>query len=374
MHRRYRQWMHDWEYHLTTRDTNRVVRPFEWGQDWIKDFPTVNGRLPKADDPAALREFFFELNGEILRRSDEFYSYDVPTDFRLERLPIKTYQTGSDPDPRLDRKYEGKFGTFLRWTSPVRSGYPENDQANARWFPAQGRRAIVILPQWNADAISHNALGRIFNMLGVAALRLSMPYHDARKPAELARADYAVSSNIGRTIAADRQAIVDIRCAADWLEQQGYTELGVMGTSLGSCYAFIASAHDRRFKVNIYNHASTYFGDVVWTGQSTRHIREGIEKVLTQDELRQVLLCISPFVYFDHYERWPKRSLMIYTEYDQTFLPEFSRVIAAEFRRRRHNIDIKSLPCGHYTLGESPYKYMDGWHICRFVAGAFGQV
>jgi len=366
--------MHDWEYRLTTRDTNRVVRPFEWGLEWVKDFPTVNGRLPQTDDPAAVRDFFVTMNEEIVRHSDEFYGYTVPDDFRLERHPIKTYQTGSDPDPRLDRKYEGQFGSFLRWTSPVRSGFPENDQANARWFPAAGRRAMIILPQWNADAISHNALARIFNKLGVAGLRLSMPYHDARMPAELSRADYAVSSNMGRTIAAARQAIIDIRCAADWLEQQGYTEIGVIGTSLGSCYAFIASAHDRRLKVNIYNHASTYFGDVVWTGQSTRHIREGVEKVLTQDELRQVLLGISPFVYFDRYERWPKRSLMIYTEYDQTFLPEFSRVIAAEFRRRKHDILIKSLPCGHYTLGEAPYKYMDGWHICRFVAGAFGQV
>ena len=80
--------------------------------------------------------------------------------------------------------------------------------------------------------------------LGVSALRLSLPYHDYRMPPELNRADYAVSSNIGRTIDATRQAVIDTRCCADWLQQQGYESIGLVGTSLGSCYAFLASVHD----------------------------------------------------------------------------------------------------------------------------------
>jgi len=87
---------------------------------------------------------------------------------------------------------------------------------------------------------------------------MSMPYHDVRMPAELQRADYAVSANMGRTIDAGRQAVCDIRACLDWLESEGYSEFGILGTSLGSCYAFIASAHDARLKINAFNHASTY--------------------------------------------------------------------------------------------------------------------
>ena len=230
---------------------------------------------------------------------------------------------------------------------------------------------MVLLPQWNADAVSQGALCRVFNMLGIAALRLSMPYHDIRRPPELTRADYAVSANIGRTIDATRQGIIDIRCCLDWLEERGYSRLGIVGTSLGSCYAFLASAHDQRVRVNVFNHASTSFGDVAWTGQSTRHIREGIEAVLTQEELRRVWMCISPIVYFNKFERWPKKSLMIYGRYDLTFLPEFSVETAGEFLRRGLDTTVKALPCGHYSLGETPYKYMDAWHISRFLAKAF---
>jgi hypothetical protein len=123
----------------------------------------------------------------------------------------------------------------------------------------------------------------------------------------------------------------------------------------------------------MFNHASTYFGDVVWTGFSTRHVRAGIEKVLSATELRQAFSCVSPICYFDKFERWPKQVLMIHTAYDRTFLPEFSRKIADEFRSRKLEAEIRCLPCGHYTLGESPYKYMDGYLITRYVAGAFNR-
>jgi hypothetical protein len=54
-----------------------------------------------------------------------------------------------------------------------------------------------------------------------------------------------------------------------------------------------------------------------------------------------------------------------------TFLPEFSEQVVEEFEK--HNLDHKVvvLPCGHYTLGEAPYKYMDGWQLVSFLRTAF---
>jgi dienelactone hydrolase len=253
----------------------------------------------------------------------------------------------------------------------VRTPYPENNLANARWFPARGRRAVILLPHWNADAIAYTALCKVLNLLNVAVLRLSMPYHDIRMPAEIRRADYAVSANIGRTLDAVRQGVVDIRCCLDWLEQQGYNQLGLIGTSLGSCYAFIASAHDARIRAAAFNHASTYFADVVWHGQTTRHIRQGIEAAIDLERLRQLWLAISPMVYFDKFARYRKKSLVIYANYDLTFLPEFSRQVVSEFAAHRLDHKVVVLPCGHYTTGETPYKYMDGWQLASFFRTAF---
>jgi hypothetical protein len=186
-------------------------------------------------------------------------------------------------------------------------------------------------------------------------------------PAELQRADYAVSSNIGRTIDATRQAVLDIRCALDWLEARGARRLAIVGTSLGSCYAFLASAHDPRLVVNMFNHCSTYFSDVVWTGLSTIHVKQGLEGHLDLDTLRRLWLCISPTVYFDKFASKPKRSKFLYARYDTTFLPSLSEDTLKLCREYKLDFESVVLPCGHYTLGETPFKFLDGWHICAFV-------
>jgi hypothetical protein len=370
MRARYAKWMYDWEDRLTSVDNNRVVRELEWGTEFAHDWPCRNG-IPAGQIPADPERFFTDYNQRILAASDEFYSYRVPTDFRLERREVRVFSTREVPDPKLEAKVRGTFGNFLRFTSPVRTPYPENNLANARWFPARGRRAVVLLPHWNADAIAYAALCKVLNLLNVAVLRLSMPYHDIRMPAETRRADYAVSANIGRTLDAVRQGVVDIRCCLDWLQQQGYTQLGLIGSSLGSCYAFIACAHDPRIRAAAFNHASTYFADVVWHGQTTRHIRQGIEAAIDLERLRRLWLAISPMAYFDKFARYRKKSLVIYASYDLTFLPEFSRQVVSQFDAHHLDHKVVVLPCGHYTTGETPYKYMDGWQLASFFRTAF---
>lgn len=367
---RYAQWMYDWEHRLTSVDNNRVVRPLDWGVEWTRAWPCRNGCAPEqsAQNP---EKFFVDYNRRIVAASDEFYSYLRPSDFRLETREVQVFSTREVPDAKLESKVKGTRAEFLRFTSPVKTPFPENDLSNARWFPARGRRAIVLLPHWNSDAIAYVSLCKVLNLLGIAVLRLSMPYHDIRMPAEIRRADYAVSANIGRTMDAVRQGVVDIRCCLDWLESQGYNRLGVVGTSLGSCHAFIAAAHDPRIRVAAFNHASTYFADVVWHGQSTRHIRRGIESEIDIEKLRKVWLAISPMSYFQQFARWEKKSLIIYAAYDLTFLPEFSRQVVEEFARHGLDHKVVVLPCGHYTTGETPYKYMDGWQLASFLRTAF---
>ncbi len=399
--KRYERWMYDWEYLLTTRDENRVVRPLEWGFEWIEPWLETHGFasfIPDSTttrDDAAAEAAMVRINQLLIRHSEQFFGYEKPTDYRLEERHPMLFPTNVRPETlaqeaeirRLAEEGQTEKAHFLRFTSPERTPYPENDLVNARWYPApehkdpkRPKQAIVVMPQWNADAFSHNALCAIFNKFGVSALRLSKPYHDIRRPSELERSDYAVSANIGRTISACRQAVVDIRCCLDWLETQGYEHFGVLGTSLGSCYAFLASAHDKRIRVNAFNHASTAFGDVVWAGQSTRHIRQGVEEAgMTQERLRELWSAISPISYYDRMasdavDGLLKKILLVYAEYDLTFPREYSLKVVEAFKRVGLNFTAKVLPCGHYTTGETPYKYIDGWYLGSFVHRAYKEL
>jgi len=390
----YGRWMHAWEEALTTRDENRVVRPVEWGFDWLDDFIDAAGLravVERAErDESAAEPAMIAVNEAMVRNSEAFFGYERPEDFRLEERAPQLFPTNVRPETlrrdahlkRMMAEKKLKKAQFLRFTSPVRTPYPENDLVNARWYPApdhrapqvgtKPRRAMIVMPQWNADAFSHNVLCSLFNRFGISALRLSKPFHDIRRPAEIERSDYAVSANIGRTIAAGRQAVVDVRCCLDWLESQGYEEFGILGTSLGSCYAFIASAHDARLRVNAFNHASMAFGDVVWTGQSTRHIRTAfVQAEMTTELLYRLFSAISPVSYMERFAELSKRVLVIHAKYDLTFLPEYSEQVLESFTK--HGVDFVSrvLPCGHYTTGEFPYKFIDGWYLGSFVYSAF---
>ena len=398
---KYARWMYDWETRLTTRDENRIVRPLEWGFEYIEPFLEAHGfgaAIPQPEslrDAAAAGSAMARINQLLIRQSDLFFGYKKPTDFRLEYRHPELFPTNVRPETLAkdaaikQLAAEGKTAKaqFLRFTSPERTGYAENDLANARWYPAPAhkdpkrpKQAIVVMPQWNADAFSHNSLCTIFNRMGISALRLSKPYHDIRRPAELERSDYAVSANIGRTLSACRQAVVDIRCCIDWLEEQGYEQFGVLGTSLGSCYAFLASAHDKRIRVNAFNHASTAFGDVVWAGQSTRHVKQALDDAgMTQDRVRQLWSAISPISYYDKIMRPEvagpdKKVLLVYANYDLTFPKEYSLQVVEAFTRVGLNYEKRVLPCGHYTTGETPFQYMDGWFMGSFVYRAFKEL
>ncbi len=327
------------ERHAATRDTNRVVRPFEWGAEFGAEH--LNG-----DDQ---REVLARAAREGVRRSDLFYALPPVSDFALD-------------------------GDRLTWTSAVRTPSDENNLARARFFPADerrrgdGRRAVLVLPQWNADAESHVALCRLLARLGIAALRLTLPYHEARRPAGFERAEYMVSPNVGRTLQALRQAVIDTRAAVAWLDSQGYERIGAMGTSIGSCTAFLAFVHDERIDAGVFNHVSGYVADVVWRGISTQHVRAGIEGSLTLEELREAWLPISPMSYVGrlaHLRRRPMR--FIAARHDLTFPADLSHEVIAGVRATGVPVNVSWLPCGHYTSGERPWVYLDAWKIIGFL-------
>jgi hypothetical protein len=326
---------HNWERRLAAAAEHRVVRPFEWGLDWLEAMEHEEG------DPV---ERLVEWSSHRVANSDEFFALEPCADWTLD-------------------------GDHLTFPSAVRTPHPENNTVHGRYFPAASsrgrRRAVVVLPQWNADAEGHIGLCRLLNRFHVSALRLSLPYHDARMPPELRRADYIVSSNVGRTMQVCRQAVLDARRAIGWLAAQGHESIGILGTSLGSCLAMLTAAHEPLVRAAALNHVSPYFADVIWEGLSTEHVRQGLDGKIDLEALRRIWMPISPFPYIDRVRG--RKILLVYARYDLTFPLTLSKMLVAEFRNRGVNPDVAVLPCGHYSTGISPFKWMDGFILCRFL-------
>ena len=331
--------MHGRERAHHERDNNRLVRPFEWGLEFISDH--VNG-----DDP---RQVLRRHTEQAMAHSEEFFALPEIADFELS-------------------------GDQLTWTSAIHTPSPENNLARARYFPVTAakarspRSAVVVLPQWNAQPDSHVEACRIFNMLGMAALRLTLPYHEDRRPTELERADHLVSTNIGRTIQSIRQAVLDTRAAVRWLKDQGFERVGILGTSVGSCIAFLAFAHEPDIDAGTFNHVSGFVADVAWRGLSTRHLREGFADDLSLNELREFWTPISPVPFIPRLPKMGRRPMrFIAAQYDLTFPIDLTKDVIAEARRYDLPLDVVWLPCGHYTLASMPWKAIDAWKIAMFM-------
>jgi hypothetical protein len=124
---RYAQWMYDWETQLTSVDNNRVVRPLDWGLDWTHSWPGRNGGPAGQNFEQGARTpgIFLALQRPHHQDSDDFYSYQKPADFRLERREVQVFSTREVPDPRLEEKVRGTYAEFLRFTSPVVTPFPK---------------------------------------------------------------------------------------------------------------------------------------------------------------------------------------------------------------------------------------------------------
>lgn len=326
---------HDWERRLAAATSDRLVRPFEWGLEWLEPPATTSA------DPAADLEAWA---GASVRDSERFFAVEPCDDFRLE-------------------------GGVLAFPSAITTPHDSNNVVRARYFPEPSprgrRRAVLVLPQWNADADGHIGLCRLINRFGISALRLSKPYHDDRRPPDLHRADFIVSANLGRTLQVCRQAVLDARRAVAWLAGQGYDSIGILGTSLGSCLSMLTAAHEPLIRTAALNHVSPFFADVVWRGLSTSHVREGLEGHIDLDRLRRIWMPISPYPYIDRLRG--KATLLVYARYDLTFPVDLSRYLVDAFRERQVPHQVAVLPCGHYSTGVTPFKWLDGLTLCRFL-------
>jgi hypothetical protein len=323
-----------YEHRRWSTDDNRRVQPFDWGLEHI-------GGDPRDPDPAA---FVRRYARQAIENSHEWFATTPADDYRLDAENV------------------------LSFSSSMQSLWPENDIVHARLFPGRGKdAAVLVLPNWNAKWHGQDGLCEWLQRLGITALKLSLPYHNRRMAQGHERADQLVGPNIGLTLQANRQAVQDSRRCLRWLEQQGFTKLGILGTSIGSSVGYITLVHDAALKAGGFFHVSTYFADVVSQGMTTNHVWEGMRQHVTVDELREFWAPISPMPYVERGMGAGKNAFMVYGKYDPTFLPALTQQMLAALRRHGATPKTVELHCGHYSLELAPFSYIAGYRMLTFL-------
>jgi hypothetical protein len=333
-----------YEHRRWTTDDNRRVQPFQWGLEHI-------GGDPVDPNPA---EYVRQYAKYSIEHSPEWFATTAANDYALDQENILTF------------------------TSSIESPWPENNKVYAQLFPAKMSAngplktppAVLVLPNWNAKWHGQRGLCGWLQRIGITALKMSMPYHDRRMAKGHERADQVCGPNIGLTLQANRQAVHDARRCLRWLEQQGHTRLGILGTSLGSSVGYIVLMHDPAIKAGGFFHFSTYYADVVSQGMTTNHVWEGLRNHVTVDELRDYWAPISPMPYVERGLGADRKSFLVYGKYDPTMLPELSRQMLDALRRHGARPRSLQLHCGHYSLELAPFSYIAGYRMLSFLRSA----
>jgi hypothetical protein len=323
-----------YEHRRWSTDDNRRVQPFDWGLEHI-------GGNPGDPHPAAYVRNYARW---AIENSHEWFATTPAEDYRLDAENV------------------------LSFTSSMQTHWPENDTVHARLFPGRNKNAaVLVLPNWNAKWHGQDGLCQWLQRLGITALKLSLPYHNRRMAKGHERADQLVGPNIGLTLQANRQAVQDSRRCLRWLEQRGFTKLGILGTSIGSSVGYITLVHDAALKAGGFFHVSTYFADVVSQGMTTNHVWEGMRQHVTVDELREFWAPISPMPYVERGMGAGKNAFMVYGKYDPTFLPALTEQMLAALRRHGATPKTVELHCGHYSLELAPFSYIAGYRMLTFL-------
>ena len=264
-------------------------------------------------------------------------------------------------------------GEWLTYPSAVDTPHAENNLVRARYLPdhspAGRKRAVIVLPQWNADADGHVGLCRLLNRFRISALRLSLPYHDERMPPELRRADYIVSSNVGRTAQVCRQAVLDARRGdRRGSPRRATSRIGILGTSLGSCLAMLTAAHEPPVAGRGAQPHLAVLRRRRVVGPLDRPRAAGARRPHRPRRACGASGCRSrPYPYLDRVR--DKRAAARL----RALRPDVPRRPVADARRRvpasrnaEHQLAV--LPCGHYSTGLGPFKWLDGLTLCRFLS------
>ena len=162
--------------------------------------------------------------------------------------------------------------------------------------------------------------------------------------------------NLGLTIQSNRQAVIEVRACLSWLQNRGYERFGVIGLSIGSSIASIAASIDSRIHAAALLLMADDFGEVVWTGSATRHLRASLERRFTLNEIQSAWAIISPCTYANRMTSRARKVLIVSADRDTVFIPASTKRYVDRLLSLGGSATWYSFQCGHYTLGILPYS------------------
>lgn len=279
--------------------------------------------------------------GEVhFRPTDEEAS--VPEHWRLDE------HTFEFQEKQLDDFAPGIKVSQLTFPSPVTTPFERNNTVHCEFYlPARdnGEKVpgVIVLHILGGDFPLARLCCAALAERGVAALFLKMPHYGPRREPRSGRR--MVSKDPRETVESMTQAVLDIRRAVAWLQQNENVDgeqLGVLGISLGGITASLAASADSRLQNVCLLLAGGDMPRLGWESKELEEVRRRwIAEGKTPEEFFEVVKLIDPVNYAANVRG---RHILMLNAKDDEVIPR---------------------PCTEalwHALGEPPITWYDGNH------------
>lgn len=221
----------------------------------------------------------------------------IPNRYRLEK---QTFPYTLELKHEL--KESGVDISILRFPSPVKSPYPENNMVYAEYYrPRKPGRypAVIVLDITAGDQSLSRAIANFLAQNGVAGLFVQMAYYGPRRP--VTPKVRLLSPNIPQTMEAVRQTVLDLRLATAWLASRPEVDskrLGIMGTSLGSLIGTLTAEMEPNLSRLAVLLGGGGFVDTFWDDPRARTYRDAYVLLGgTKEKIKQLLAPVDPLTH-----------------------------------------------------------------------------
>ena len=175
---------------------------------------------------------------------------------------------------------------LVSWSSPIKSGFAENDTARARVFiSSRGWSAPTVFflhALMSASDFGYRRIAHKFNQRGWNAVLVHLPFHYSRVPAGYANGALAVTSELIRNAETIRQAVMEMRQLLELFRSRGAGRFGLIATSYGGWIGSILLSLEDDFEFGALLQPMADIEDTLWRNPAALTIRQRLRRHLIQ--------------------------------------------------------------------------------------------
>ncbi len=169
----------------------------------------------------------------------------------------------------------------LTYKSPIKTPYEENNEVVSYVYkPKKECKRVIVLIHYLFEKVrlTQRILSLYFVAHNFCAVQFTLPYHLERTPEGYSSGELFLTGDPHQNFEAYRQAVIDLRVLADFLNFRGIDKIGIAGISIGALVLNTLMGIDPRFKAGVPIAGGGGLHYIVGKGLKKRYVREAYIK------------------------------------------------------------------------------------------------